>query len=52
MLALRNDVGLLAEEFDVPGRRLLGNFPQALSHLALVNTALRLSDALPWNHGG
>lgn len=43
LLALRNDVGLLAEEYDPDRRRLVGNFPQALSHLALVNTALLLS---------
>jgi GH15 family glucan-1,4-alpha-glucosidase len=43
LLGLRNDVGLLAEEWDVGPGRLMGNFPQALSHLALVNTALRLS---------
>ncbi len=43
LLALRNDVGLLSEEYDVAGRRMLGNFPQALSHLALVNTARGLS---------
>jgi GH15 family glucan-1,4-alpha-glucosidase len=43
LLALRNDVGLLAEEWDARSGRLMGNFPQALSHLALVNTALRLS---------
>jgi GH15 family glucan-1,4-alpha-glucosidase len=42
LLAIRNDVGLLSEEYDVPGRRLVGNFPQALSHLALVNTAMSL----------
>jgi GH15 family glucan-1,4-alpha-glucosidase len=42
LLALRNDVGLLAEEYDPHGRRQLGNFPQAFSHLALVNTALNL----------
>jgi len=42
-LALRNDVGLLAEEYNVIGRYLAGHFPQALSHLALVNTALGLS---------
>ena len=45
LLALRNDVGLLAEEYDVDARRLVGNFPQAFSHVGLVNTALRL-DAL------
>jgi GH15 family glucan-1,4-alpha-glucosidase len=43
LLALRNDVGLLAEEYDPHRRQLTGNFPQALSHLALVNTALLLS---------
>jgi len=43
VLALSNDVGLLSEEYDVPGRRLAGNFPQALTHLALINTALALS---------
>jgi len=40
MLSVRNDVGLLSEEYDIRGRRLVGNFPQALSHLALVSTAL------------
>jgi GH15 family glucan-1,4-alpha-glucosidase len=43
VLAVRNDLGLLAEEYNVPGRHLSGNFPQALSHLALVDTALRLA---------
>jgi GH15 family glucan-1,4-alpha-glucosidase len=43
LLELRNDVGLLAEEYDSRQRRQIGNFPQALSHLALVNTALALS---------
>lgn len=42
LAALRNDVGLLAEEYDPRSRRQLGNFPQAFSHLALVNTALAL----------
>src|SRR3954452_7484121 len=39
LLALRNDVGLLSEEYDVAAGRLVGNFPQAFSHIALVNTA-------------
>ncbi len=43
VLAVRNDLGLLAEEYDVTGRHLSGNFPQALSHLALINSALSLS---------
>ena len=45
LLALRNDVGLLAEEYDPVGRRQLGNFPQAFSHLALINTARNLASA-------
>jgi len=45
LLALRNDVGLLSEEYDPRLRRLLGNFPQAFSHVALVNSALNLSAA-------
>jgi GH15 family glucan-1,4-alpha-glucosidase len=43
LLALRNDVGLLAEEYDPRAKRMLGNFPQALTHMALVNTARLLS---------
>jgi GH15 family glucan-1,4-alpha-glucosidase len=43
LLALRNDVGLLAEEYDPVARRLTGNFPQAFSHIALINTAHNLS---------
>jgi GH15 family glucan-1,4-alpha-glucosidase len=43
VLALRNDVGLLAEEYDPRARRQMGNFPQAFSHVALVNTALNLT---------
>lgn len=42
LLALRNDVGLLAEEYDTRHGRQLGNFPQAFSHLALVRSALLL----------
>ena len=43
LLALRNDVGLLAEEYDPRTRRQLGNFPQAFSHVSLVNTAYNLT---------
>ena len=43
MLAVRNDVGLLAEEWEPRSRRLLGNFPQAFSHVGLINTARNLS---------
>jgi GH15 family glucan-1,4-alpha-glucosidase len=42
LLSLRNDEGLLAEEYDVSAKRQLGNFPQAFSHVALVNTARNL----------
>lgn len=45
LLALRNDVGLLAEEFDPVSARQLGNFPQGFSHLALVNAAMTLDGA-------
>jgi GH15 family glucan-1,4-alpha-glucosidase len=45
LLALRNDVGLLSEEYDTRLRRQVGNFPQAFSHVALVNTAHNLSHA-------
>jgi GH15 family glucan-1,4-alpha-glucosidase len=43
LLAVRNDVGLLSEEYDPKERRQLGNFPQAFSHLALVNSAHNLT---------
>ncbi len=45
LLALRNDVGLLAEEYDPRARRQVGNFPQAFSHVAIINTAHNLSRA-------
>ena len=45
LLSIRNDVGLLAEEYDPKERRQLGNFPQAFSHLALVNSAYNLLQA-------
>jgi GH15 family glucan-1,4-alpha-glucosidase len=47
LLALRNDVGLLAEEYDPIGRKLLGNFPQAFSHVGLINTAFNLTAQQP-----
>lgn len=43
LLALSNDVGLLAEEYDPRARRFTGNFPQAFSHVGLINTAANLS---------
>jgi GH15 family glucan-1,4-alpha-glucosidase len=47
LLALCNDVGLLAEEYDPRAQRQTGNFPQAFSHIALIGTAFALQD----NHG-
>ena len=43
LLGLRTPLGLLSEEYDCRTRRLLGNFPQAFSHVAMVNTAQNLS---------
>ena len=45
LLSLRNDVGLLSEEYDPGSRRLVGNFPQAFSHVSLVNSAFNLAAA-------
>ena len=45
LVGLANDVGLLAEEYDPRDGRMLGNFPQAFSHVGLVNTALNLTEA-------
>lgn len=45
LLGLSNDVGLLSEEYDTRAKRLVGNFPQAFSHVGLVNTAHNLSRA-------
>jgi GH15 family glucan-1,4-alpha-glucosidase len=45
LLELRNDVGLLAEEYDPRARRQVGNYPQAFSHVALINTAHNLTRA-------
>ncbi|UYN97421.1 MAG: glycoside hydrolase family 15 protein [Enhydrobacter sp.] len=43
LLAVRNDLGLLAEEYDTTAKRQIGNFPQAFSHVALINTAFNLT---------
>jgi GH15 family glucan-1,4-alpha-glucosidase len=45
LLALRNDLGLLSEEYDTVRKRMVGNFPQALSHIALVHAAFAMSGA-------
>ena len=47
LLDVRNDLGLLAEEYDPDADRLLGNFPQAFTHLALVNAAFTLAHEHP-----
>ena len=43
LLGVRNDLGLLSEEYDPGEKRLLGNFPQAFTHVGLVNSAYNLS---------
>jgi GH15 family glucan-1,4-alpha-glucosidase len=43
LLSVRNDLGLLSEEYDPWAKRLVGNFPQAFSHIALINTAHNLT---------
>jgi GH15 family glucan-1,4-alpha-glucosidase len=50
LLAVRNDLGLLAEEYDPQTRRLMGNFPQAFSHVGVINTAHHLNPAGPEAH--
>src|SRR5581483_9954731 len=50
LLGLCNDVGLLSEEYDAGARRLVGNFPQAFSHVGLVNTAFNLAGTGPAHH--
>jgi GH15 family glucan-1,4-alpha-glucosidase len=58
LLAIRNDLGLLAEEYDGQQKRQQGNFPQAFSHVALINTAFNLtrsqkpSEQRSDSHGG
>ena len=47
LIGLANDVGLISEEYDPQARRLLGNFPQAFTHLALVNSAFNVLPHLP-----
>ena len=47
LIGLANDVGLLAEEYDPAANRMLGNFPQAFTHLALVNSAFNILTHLP-----
>jgi GH15 family glucan-1,4-alpha-glucosidase len=44
LLGLRNDLGLLAEEYDPTTRRQLGNYPHAFSHIALINSAFNLAN--------
>jgi GH15 family glucan-1,4-alpha-glucosidase len=51
LLGLRNDVGLLSEEYDPARRRLAGNFPQAFSHVGLVNSAFNLARRDPAHEG-
>jgi GH15 family glucan-1,4-alpha-glucosidase len=46
VVAIANDLGLLAEEFDSGPKRQTGNFPQALTHIALINTAHNLDEAI------
>ncbi|HEV2324097.1 MAG TPA: glycoside hydrolase family 15 protein [Terracidiphilus sp.] len=50
LMGLRNDLGLLSEEYDVNARRQVGNFPQAFSHIALVNAAFDLQSQADTHH--
>jgi GH15 family glucan-1,4-alpha-glucosidase len=47
LLGLANDLGLLSEEYDPQAGRLLGNFPQAFTHLALVNSVFNVAPHVP-----
>jgi GH15 family glucan-1,4-alpha-glucosidase len=51
LLSLSNDLGLLAEEYEPKSQRLLGNYPQAFTHVGLINTALNLSTTEPLDAG-
>ncbi len=51
LLALRNDLGLLAEEYDPGAKRFLGNFPRAFSHIGIINTAAHLARVEPASAG-
>ncbi len=52
VLGVANDLGLLSEEFHAPSRRMLGNFPQAITHVAVINTALGLCGPVLQRGGG
>ena len=52
LLSVRSPLGLLSEEYNIAGKRLLGNFPQALSHLGMVTTALGLCGDVYQRGGG
>jgi len=51
LLRLRNDLGIFSEEYDTTHRRLVGNFPQAFTHLALIASAVALTKAGAWREG-
>jgi GH15 family glucan-1,4-alpha-glucosidase len=51
LVSLSNDVGLLAEEYDPVAKRLVGNFPQAFSHISLINSAVNLAGDAAWVEG-
>jgi GH15 family glucan-1,4-alpha-glucosidase len=52
LLAVQNDLGLLSEEYNISGKRLVGNFPQTLSHVALITTAVGLCGDVYQRGGG